>query len=264
MIGTLVVVVVTALIFAPVLVAAASGERNRWRELLERFAAALGGEADLHTRRVSGALRGVPTTIHLAERGGGGGRDWSSTVIECRLPAGYPLSLHLRRQRTVDTARIRAGQLTDLLAGDAVFDAHFLIDGAPAEVVRRLLVPEVRGYLLAHSDLELETDGGLLRLRLPGWVDADDGIAAIECVAGLAARLRDATAAADAAHPGAVTGGPYRPVVDDAPIRDARAARAEEVARADARRRTRHLHVENYTIASIVIIVIVLAIFASR
>jgi hypothetical protein len=228
-------------------VAALLHDKRGWGTLLDGFATALGGVADHQARRATGTIRGVATSIRLVAAPGQQAHD--ETHVECRLPPGYPLSLHLRRQRTVDASRIGSGELADVEVGDRLFDAMFLVDGAPAEIVRRLLTPEARGFLLAHSGAVLETDAGLLRLRLDGWVDAADGAAAMECAAGMVARLRDATAEADAAIGGGVTGGPYRPVVDDAPLRDARAARADEVARAESRRRGLDLRAEGYATA---------------
>jgi hypothetical protein len=119
------------------------------------------------------------------------------------------------------------------------FDAMFLVEAAPTDVVRALLDQPARAFLASYAAAELTTERErgrhLLRFALPGWIEAVEPAAfAVNGVARIGSRLRDAYAAADEAVPVREAGSPYRQLVDDAPARDAAAVRGRELAALDA------------------------------
>jgi hypothetical protein len=62
----------------------------------------------------------------------------SRTVITV---AGVPATilLHLRRQTDVESEQVRQGKAIDLVLGDPAFDAAWIVEGAPADRVERVL-----------------------------------------------------------------------------------------------------------------------------
>jgi hypothetical protein len=205
---------------------------------LAEIARLLGGTSDGSS--ATGTLHGVATTIDYVTRGSGSSAE-SWTEVLCALPRGYPLSLHVHHHGWFDDGKIERGEMVDLVLGDPVFDDRYLVEGAPAEVVRRLIDRDVRAYLLGTNSATLEThDDGRLRLSVRGWLEEPhQARPALDCCARVAAAVRAATAAADDAVAPEQTDSPYRPMLDDAPVREARAAREAEVARLDSLRQAR-------------------------
>ena len=226
--------------FAAYILHSASKARDRRRDTLAEIARFLGGTSDAADGRAAGAVDGVATTIRFVTRGSGSDRE-SWTEIECALPRGYPLSLHVGSHGWFDRGKIERGELVDVVFDDPPFDEAFLVEGAPVEIVRRLLDADARRFLLGQRRATLETrDDGTLRLSIRGWLEAEHEVRpALRCAARLAAGVRAATASVDAAIPPAATDSPYRPMLDDAPVLEARAARAAEVEALDARRAER-------------------------
>ncbi|HEU0029410.1 MAG TPA: hypothetical protein VFQ53_02170 [Kofleriaceae bacterium] len=204
-----------------------------WRARRDRLRAI--AEA-LHGERSSDGIRGscqdVPLSLHYTD---------DATELQVELPAAYPLAIHIRARGLF----ARRAEPTEIALGDRAFDERFVLEAAPADVVRVLLDDAARRYLGAlddrHGDLELSTtaddDGRLLVLTLRGRVDAV--AATIELVHGatrIATRIRDAYAATEAAAPQVTAGAPYRPELVEAPPRDHQAEvdwlEAERAARA--------------------------------
>ena len=190
----------------------------------------------------SGESHGVAVTFRYATRGSGSSSE-SWTEIDAEVPRAYPLSIHVRRHAWRDRARIASGEMIDIQLGDAAFDDAFLVEAAPADVVRLLLDQAARSFLAAQPRVELDTVevGGrrVLRLSLHGWIEqVPAATAAIAAAAQIGARVREAYAAVDRS---AVQeqGSPYRPMLDDQPARDAAAARSHEVATVEAIRTAR-------------------------
>jgi hypothetical protein len=210
------------------------------RSVLGSAAHLLGGTANEAKANAVGALHGIATTFQLASRGSGSSSEaW--TYIDCVLPAGYPLSLNLRRHGWFDSGKIERGELVDVQFGDAPFDDAFLVEGAPADVVRHMFDAAARAWLVATKSIEVTTEtGGVLRLAIRGWLETPEKMQpALDLAARVAAGVRDATAAADRAVPLVQTDSPYRPAPDARPLREAREARAAEVAALDATRKQR-------------------------
>jgi hypothetical protein len=214
--------------------------------------------------RIVGTFGGVDTTVHYATRGSGNSTTrW--TYVDCRLPAGYPLALHVRRHRWLDRGKVERGEMIDVVVGDPPFDDAFLVEGAPAEVVRGILSDDVRDFLLAHARVELETRGeGALRLAMYRWIHADDALrGALDCATAIAGAVRDATLGADAAAQRAAA--PPEPAyrdlpADDRAVRAARAARAAEVEELEAARAERAARKRILVIAFTIVVVLVWAV----
>lgn len=237
----------------------ALAQRSKRQGQLAQLAASLGGQAG--SNDVRGALDGVGVHLQFTTRGSGSSStQW--TYVDCALPPGYPLSLHVEEHGWFDRGKIERGDMVDVEVGHPAFDQKFRVEAAPADVVRRLLTPEVCEFLLRQRRAELETKDGGLRLAVRGWLD-EIGAAqeAIAMTAAVARGVRAAHHAADAELPRPIVGDAYRGFADDAPVRAAQAARADEVAKVEALRRQRSL-TQTLVAVGIVLLVAVGAMFA--
>ncbi|MBL8624333.1 MAG: hypothetical protein JNK64_23705 [Myxococcales bacterium] len=211
--------------------------RAKRRSVLAELAAHLGGQAG--SNDVRGALDGVGVHLQFTTRGSGSSStQW--TYVDCPLPPGYPLTIHLEEHGWFDRGKIERGDMVDVEVGEPAFDEKFRVEAAPAEVVRRLLTPEACAYLLRIGRVELQTVGGTLRLAIRGWLDrADAAREAIAITVAMTRGVRAAHTAVDAEVARPIVGDAYRGFADDRPVRAAQAARADEVAKVEAIRRNR-------------------------
>jgi hypothetical protein len=188
---------------------------------------------------VAGGYGGARVKIELGTRGTTS-RTLPWTQIDVDLPRGYPVTIALRPRRARDVRAIERGELAPVALGDATLDDELVLEAAPVEIVRALFDEETRAFLRRLAEVELTTihhgSRSVLRLGVPRWADAAQAEELVGALVDLAGRLRAAHAAADAAIEPAVGGAPFRPDVDDEPVRAARAARAAEVERVDAMR----------------------------
>ncbi len=208
-------------------------ERSGRTSLLKRISARLGGEHDA-TGAWGDALGPYVTLSFVQRRGGRRPPRW--TEIDVELPRRYPLFLNIRRHSSRDKGANARGSMVDLEIGDAMFDDAFLVEAAPADVVRRLLTPQMRRFLESFRNVELTTPPereGIVRLALGGWTyKLDELDEALDVAVGLASGLRQAFIDAEAETPAVLgRGSPFREELDDAPARDAHARREAEVAR---------------------------------
>jgi hypothetical protein len=151
------------------------------------------------------------------------------------------VALSLRPQRPEDDGLIEKGLAVDLQIGDATFDAAFLVEGAPADVVLRLLDDRVRTALLAARPDRVTVGPYGIAVERTGLVyDAPGAAALAGAAAALALRLPGALQEADDAR--AREGAAYR----QEPTREAEqaqiAARMKEIAELGRTQdaRTRH------------------------
>ena len=234
-----------ALVIGTAWIASARNRRER-RGKLAAIAREVGGAHD--SSSVTCTYNGVVVRYEFAMRGAGSSAE-SWTEVTADLPRGYPLSLRVLRCPPQPEA-VRRGDLIDVEVGDADFDRAFLVEAAPSDVVRALLDAPARAFLVQFGGMlvTLTKAGGgtALQLALPGWDEHPmRAKATVEGVSRIASRLREAYADANAAIPTGDAGSPYRPQVDDSPIKAAEARRVHEVAhlaaleqqRADAERR---------------------------
>lgn len=246
-------------------VAAVRRKQNRAR-LLTQIAGHLGGRASATV--ASGASHGVTVIFQLATRTADSNTEWW-TEIDVVVPAAYPLAIHVRRQRWLDRRASARGAVIDLQLGDAAFDDAFVVEAAPEDVAHILLDAPVRSFLMAQQRVELDTlvvgERKVLRLAIHDWIDdVASATAAIDFVAAIGARVRDAYAAVDREVPVAMGGSPYRPQPDDRPARDASAARLAEVAALEATRVRRGRRQKVIGIAVMVVLVAVWLAVISR
>jgi hypothetical protein len=192
------------------------------------------------------------------------------THVDAELPVGYPIAVRVKRRDRLDERAIARGALVVVELGDEVFDRAFAVEVAPADVMKLLLDDRVRRYLMAHESAQLTTEkvtglerhardaGGpvgaaarpVLRLELLGWVESTKAVReALDVVAGIVARLRDAFAAVAGELDQRDDGAPFRPLPTDDAQQAAAAARAAEVARVARQRRRRELRTKAISFA---------------
>jgi hypothetical protein len=161
------------------------------------------------------------------------------TMIDCELP-DRPLDLVLwRQERALNKYWKREGRLVDIEVGDAAFDAEWIVEGAPADVVRRVLGPKVRDELMRLWPYDVaQPEPRTLRLRAnhirePAWIG--DGI---DLLISIAEAIEPAFEASDleAAVHAQVYGAPYRGEIRPT---DASAARTRELEHLEQVRRRR-------------------------
>lgn len=235
MIAVVLVLMVAVFLIA---IAAASASASKRKGVLQALADELGGTST--SNGVRGTLDGVAVSLEFETRGSGSSSE-SWTYLDAALPGGYPLSLNLDRHGWFDRGKIERGEMIDVIVGDAAFDDAFRVEGAPAEVVKRMLTPELRAYLMAHPRIEVRTLAGpTLRIAVRTWLDQHaDARRGLWTVARLAASLRPVSLALDAQIPTTTTGDAYRAMPSDQPLREARASRVDEVARVESVRQRR-------------------------
>src|SRR5262245_6395947 len=144
------------------------------RNLRRRMAAALdGAERVLEPRparirngtALEGICRGHAILIEFAKDG----NKQRCSHVRVELPP-RPFALELRRLGFLEGWRIEHGQAVDVKLGDPSFDEQWVVEGAPADVVRRVLSPELRRRLHALDFDQLRQPGDrLLELRARGW-----------------------------------------------------------------------------------------------
>lgn len=212
-------------------IAAAAFSKAKRRRQLKELGELLGGGNDGRVAAWGSAL-GVMADLRLITRGSGRNSEaW--TEIDVELPSKYPFSLLLRRHSWFDAGKIQRGELVDVRIGSRAFDDAFLVEAAPADVVRKLFDREVRQLCLQLRDFQLATvpNTSTLRCELRGWVAVETVREAVAILAKLANSLREAYAQVEAENQPELIGSPFRQEIDDSPARAAAEARELEVAR---------------------------------
>lgn len=210
-------------------IAADRGAKARRRSTLDMLAAALGGEAQPEASQLTANRHGVRMIYRFADRGSGSSHEpWTDITVV--IPDKYPLKLRVLR-----AIHVSARDMIDIEIGHPQFDHDFVIEAAPADVVRQLLDVQARAFLSGLSKLELVTGPSSLTLSVPGWQEnVSEAINLVDGVARMGSRIRDAYAAADAAVAPKDVGSPYRSEVDQQPLRDAEELRKIELAQVEA------------------------------
>lgn len=200
-----------------------SSGNHRRRDTLQQLSKMLGGGYDLGGDVVWGSALGPHTVVTFANAGGPSLPErWTEIVVT--LPQGYPLSLHVHPRPPEEAP---SGALS---FADTPFEQLFLVEGAPVDVVVRLLDDELRAALLRHGELELSAADGSLKLALRGWLDeVSQARPALELAVRIADRVAEAYAAAERETMLDVRGAPYRAEQDAFQVERAAAARLAEV-----------------------------------
>ena len=133
--------------------------------------------------------------------------------------------------------------MTDIKIGDQAFDDAFLIEAAPADVVRDLLDTPLREFLTTLDNAELATGRGdahaFLCLGLHGHVDnAEVGEILINNLVRVAVRVRDAFASADKSAE-LPQGAPFRTEADGGAEHAHHLAQLKEVLDVETKRKNR-------------------------
>lgn len=205
---------------------------QREQRTLQQLSRALDGEPDT-SRSFAIARAGQHVTFRRARRPvGKSSVPW--TEIDVEIPRVYPLAIYVHRQRAGDRVAIERGETIDVELGDGVFDAKYVIEAAPAAVIKKLLDDQTRTFMLTHGTVELMTKdrGGarVLQLAIQGWNDdADATKRAIGAAIHVASRIRDAFIEAVEEVPLEEIGTPFRPIPDDHDQRLIEASHREEV-----------------------------------
>lgn len=140
-------------------------------------------------------------------------RNADTTTILVPVPAGYPLSIDIRKKTL--GSRLLASDVPRLALGDVQFDNAFAVEAAPAAVVAQLLGVRVRSFLLDHRDCVIMVKAGRLQVTGLGILRAAEAAEAIDLAAGVVGGIRDAFAmlAEKAESIGLADGAsPYRPI----------------------------------------------------
>lgn len=208
----------------------------RERQRLAAIGELLGGGSNF--RSAWGSALGVRATLRWRRRDRDEGRPW--TEITAELPAKLPFVMTLRPQGWLDRRSIERGKLVDVVVGDGVFDAAYVIEAAPADVVRELLTPARRAALAGYGKIELVTQAGPpphLRLRVPAVLDEPHAAKpALQLVVDLATGVREAYAAVEAAVEQPPAGAPFREHRGSGGEREAAQRRVAEVRQLEAKR----------------------------
>lgn len=215
-------------------------DMTKRRAMIEQLARDIGGVANEDEARAT--LLGVPVRFAFVQRGTGRSRQWW-TEAECTPPPAYPLDLHVRRRGWFDERMIARGTMVDVQVGEPRFDETFLVEAAPADVVRQLFDQDFRTFLLSVSGALTSVHEGpsrVVRLSVRGRIeDLGEARRYLEMLAQLAARVPAAFMQADAALPTQSIGSPFREIVDTSAQRDAGGQRLIEVDRVAALRKAR-------------------------
>lgn len=197
---------------------------------LSAIGALLGGGRDESS--AWGCALGAPSTLRFVIHGSGKRAErW--TELEVELPVGYPFALHICPQGWTERTSIAHGERVKLTTGDRLFDQSFVVEAAPADIVRPLLDARIRSQLYVLPSFELSTTttaAPMLHLEISCWVDVDEARALISALVSIANGLPEAYARVEAADAPRVIGAPFREQLDDSAAREAAAARDAEVA----------------------------------
>ena len=197
------------------------------RNRVDAAAAAMDTVLARSSDEVRGIKDGCAVSVRIYTEQGRGARKW--ILVGCELPAAG-LALELRRQGPLQKWQIRHGQAIDVKLGDPAFDDAWLVEGAPADIVRRVLDAETRERLSAlYMEGVAQPDDRHLLLRAEGWRDPQWIREAVAVMAKMATAVEPAFAASDseASARAAVRAAPYR---GDVVGTDAPAQRASELA----------------------------------
>jgi hypothetical protein len=206
---------------------------------------------DLATHMVVGRLRGLLTTFRL---------DGNSAVVDVILP---PSGLLLTIQSRIATREPLRGEPGVLRTDDAAFDDAFVVEGAPADVIRCLLDAETRTRLLACRPLVIAVREARLSLRGLGILEIDDVVPMLELASSLAVAIPRAIEDADE-HLTRISGSPYRPIVDTSELRSAQARRAAELdALAAAHRRRARTNRRELALSVAMVVLLAVLLYAS-
>ncbi len=146
---------------------------------LEMVGGAIEGAIAAPPDRVRGTLDGHDVEVRFLERYQSHTRLQRTELVLLGALVREDLHLAIVPQRDDDAGEVAEGRGTDVRTDDAAFDAAFLVEAAPADVVRGLLDPAIRARMLAFEGLAISTRGEGLCLEVPRWIDRADSLRAL-------------------------------------------------------------------------------------
>jgi hypothetical protein len=175
--------------------------------LIENELRAMGAEVESTAEGCHFTLRGTPGDV-----AGPSAPDAEGWSLHCRvgLPAHAPaFELDLRPHDAAESDRVDTGEAIDVTFDDETFDAAFVVEAAPSDLIRTLFDARSRAALLMLAPCRLRREGSALHLatgsrRSDVWASlvAEVCVGFVERLArardSLEARATDGT---DAAHP---------------------------------------------------------------
>jgi hypothetical protein len=143
--------------------------RRRWDHSLAGAHSLLASPELAGRGVVKGKAADRDVTIELTTRGDGSSSEsWTEIRAELR---DVEMRLDLRPETPLESAVVLLSRAVDVKIGDRAMDAEFVIDGAPADAVRRVLDDAtLRKQLLSLCPLELEQKGATLQIAKRGWL----------------------------------------------------------------------------------------------
>ena len=210
-----------------------------WRRVMRELFAEVGRTLDRVTEHSTGLVAGIKQGRAVKAAYHKRSEDEYETRVDCELP-DRPFALELRPQTAKEDANIAAGKTIDVKVGDRFFDSVWVIEGAPADVVRRVLDDSVRQSLafLLVDDLK-QPNARTMRLRAGGKRSPQWMINAIGVLVTISNSIDHAYEAADreaVAH-AQMTGAPYRGEVRATNVEQVRAREFEALRKVRLHRR---------------------------
>ena len=221
------------------------------------------------TGRAALTVRGRDVRFSFVTRGAGSTSEaW--TEVEVDVPH-EPLVLGVRRQSEREEKLVTEGLAVDVEIGDEAIDRKYVIEGAPAAVVRRLFTEAVRTLLGAVDPDEVETKPFGLVVARRGWKEEQ---ASIQAFVDLAVELAESvgpafaeTAKAEAPQPTSAYRGEQASAEDkerwQAARREAEERQAAEVAGLEATRKRRQAELMSRMVLGVAVVLAVAALLAS-
>lgn len=168
--------------------------RARRTGALAQIAAGLAeGYVEPNESGVIGTARGVTITFRFITKGSGSGAEsWTEVVA---LGPFAEIDLELRPSGVLESWQVARGDAVDVEVGDPAFDKAFVVEGAPAAAVKKLLDAPLRKDLLALAPLVAKTNerGAVVEKR--GWIeDVSKARVLIDIAAAIATRAPAAVA----------------------------------------------------------------------
>jgi hypothetical protein len=145
---------------------------------LGRSLRALGARTESRLDGCSFAVAGVEGRYTLGEVDDHD--DGPSTHCRVRLPAeAPPFAMDVRPRTAAEERALERGDAIDLDLGDEPFDRAFVVEAAPADVIRVLVDGATRAALLSLRPCRFALDAGDLHLSKPGTWTAPPDVARI-------------------------------------------------------------------------------------
>jgi hypothetical protein len=164
------------------------GTGRRWDRSLSHATALLESPELADRGVIKGRLGGRAVTIELTTRGKGSNSEaWTEIRVSHR---DVPTKLALRPQTMIEDALVAMSRAVDVRVGDEPLDEAFVLDGAPADAVRRILDDaSLRAKLLSLAPVEVDGRDAMIQIAKRGWLADERLQTLLSTVVTLAERL---------------------------------------------------------------------------